>query len=265
MSSGSGDERPPSGDAELTRVWDESYYAHVFVTADEYEHRAIARADGDFLVLDDGTRSARLHERPPLHERRASQRAHPRRDRGGARPLRVRMGRLGDGLPLPRREADRRRPAGPDDWAGRIRFTSSGSEAIELALLIAKTRHRPTERHLPRLRLPRLDARRALADGTPRLAGHPRRGRLRRGPAPGRASRCRACTSHLRPTASTARSGTPIPACKRGDDTLACIAATRAPDPHARARLDRRGRCRADLRRRHVPSASPSTCRSCAS
>ena len=56
MSSGSGDERPPNGDAELTRVWDESYYAHVFVTADEYEHRAIARADGDFLVLEDGTR-----------------------------------------------------------------------------------------------------------------------------------------------------------------------------------------------------------------
>ena len=27
---------------------------------------------------------------------------------------------------------------GPDDWAGRVHFTSSGSEAIELALLVAK-------------------------------------------------------------------------------------------------------------------------------
>jgi len=41
---------------DTIRAWDEDYYAHVFVTADELAHQAVARADGDFLELADGTR-----------------------------------------------------------------------------------------------------------------------------------------------------------------------------------------------------------------
>ena len=43
-------------DWDLIRTWDEEHYAHVFVTADEYEHAAVARTDGDFIELSDGTR-----------------------------------------------------------------------------------------------------------------------------------------------------------------------------------------------------------------
>ena len=43
-------------DWNAIRAWDEDYYAHVFVAADEYEHLAVASADGDFIELADGTR-----------------------------------------------------------------------------------------------------------------------------------------------------------------------------------------------------------------
>ena len=43
-------------DWDLIRTWDDEHYAHVFVTADEYEHVAVARTDGDFIELSDGTR-----------------------------------------------------------------------------------------------------------------------------------------------------------------------------------------------------------------
>jgi taurine---2-oxoglutarate transaminase len=125
-------------DWELARTWDESYYAHVFVTADEYEHRAVASAEGDFLELSDGTRlldftSGLLCANAGHRNQRIRDAVVAALDRygfvweGWSTDLRAKAAKLivYDLL-------------GGDGWAGRVRFTSSGTEAIELALLIAK-------------------------------------------------------------------------------------------------------------------------------
>ena len=111
---------------------------------------------------------------------------------------------------------------GPDDWAGRVRFTSSGSEAIELALLVAKlvtgrpnviTRdfayHGWTTGALSLMGLPGSRGILAAADSDEirRPAGVPMPG-VHFAPAP----YCFSCPI-----------GHTYPACKRGGDTLACI------------------------------------------
>ena len=123
---------------DVIRSWDEEYYAHVFVTEDEYEHRAVARADGDFIELSDGTRlldftSGLLCANAGHRNERIRNAIVEALDRYGfvwesfATDYRARAAKLiVDDL------------LGADGWAGRIRFTSSGSEAIELALLVAK-------------------------------------------------------------------------------------------------------------------------------
>src|SRR5438132_1607915 len=47
---------PGPVDWAAIRDWDERYYAHVFVSAEEYVHQAVVRADGDFVELADGSR-----------------------------------------------------------------------------------------------------------------------------------------------------------------------------------------------------------------
>ena len=195
---------------------------------------------------------AGLHERPPLHERRSSQRAHPRRDRGGARPLRVRLGGLRHRLSLPGGEAHRRRPAGRGRLgrSGALLLLRLGGDRDGAAR--GEARHGSPERHLPRLRLPRLDARGALADGSPRGAWDPRLGRDRRDPPPGRHPDAgRALRSGSVLLRLPDRAHLPGVQARRRDARVHRRA--RAPDPHARARLDRRGGRRADLRCRHVP------------
>ena len=44
-----GDSKQP--DWDVVRAWDEDYYAHVFLTADEYVSHPVASTDGDFLSL----------------------------------------------------------------------------------------------------------------------------------------------------------------------------------------------------------------------
>ena len=111
---------------------------------------------------------------------------------------------------------------GADDWAGRVRFTSSGSEAIELALLIAKlvtgrpnvisrdfAYHGWTHGALSLMGLPGSRGILAAADTDEirRPAGIPMPG-VHFAPAP----YCFSCPI-----------GHTYPACKRGGDTLACI------------------------------------------
>jgi taurine--2-oxoglutarate transaminase len=128
----------PEIDWDAVREWDTTHYAHVFASAGEYEHRAVARTDGDFLELADGTRlldftSGLLCANAGHRNERIRTAIVEALDRygfvweGWATDYRARAAKLivDDVL-------------GPDDWAGRIRFTSSGSEAIELALLVAK-------------------------------------------------------------------------------------------------------------------------------
>ena len=120
------------------RVWDETHYAHVFATAEEYHSETVVGSDGDYLELATGERL--LDFTSGLLCVNAGNRNPRIRDavvaamdelgfvwEGFANPYRTRAAKLilEDVL-------------GPDDWAGRIRFTSSGSEAVELALLVAK-------------------------------------------------------------------------------------------------------------------------------
>ena len=41
---------------EELRAWDERYYAHVFATADEYQHTLIVETDGDYVYTSTGER-----------------------------------------------------------------------------------------------------------------------------------------------------------------------------------------------------------------
>ena len=159
-----------------------------------------------------------------LHERRAPERA----DRAAIVEALERYGFVWEGWATdyrPRREADRRRLA----RAGRlgrpdpVHVVGLGGGRARAAH--REDRHRPTERDLARLRLPRLDARRALADG---LLGS--RGIL----AAADSDEVRRPPGipmqgvHFAPrrTASTARSGTPIRRASRTTTRSPCIAAT---------------------------------------
>jgi taurine--2-oxoglutarate transaminase len=212
-------------DWERVRSWDEDYYAHVFVGADEYEHRAVSHAEGDFLVLADGTRlldftSGLLCANAGHRNERIESAIVEALGRygfvweGWATDYRARAAKLVVEDLL-----------GEDGWAGRIRFTSSGSEAVELALLVAKAvtgrpnvisrdfaYHGWTHGALSLMGLP--GSRGVLAatgsEEVRRPAGIPMQG-VHFAPAP----YCFRCPI-----------GHTYPACKRPDDTLACIAAT---------------------------------------
>lgn len=122
----------------LMRKWDEDYYAHVFVTADEYEHRMVVAAEGDYIEMADGTRLLDFttgllcvtagHRNPHIRQ--------------GIVDALDRFGFVYEGLATPYRAKATKLIMedilGPDDWAGRIRFTASGSEAVELAIMVAK-------------------------------------------------------------------------------------------------------------------------------
>lgn len=129
---------PAAPDWDAVRQWDEDYYAHVFVTAGEYEHRAVARADGDEIELADGTRL--LDFTSGLLCVNAGQRNE--RIRNAIREALDRYGYVWEGYATDLRARAAKLIVedllGPDDWAARLRFTSSGSEAVELALLVAK-------------------------------------------------------------------------------------------------------------------------------
>ena len=212
-------------DWDVVRAWDEAFYAHVFVSADEYEHRAVASAEGDFLVLNDGTRlldftSGLLCANGGHRNERIERAVIEALGRygfvweGWATDLRARAAKLiVDDL------------LGPDDWAARIRFTSSGSEAVELALLIAKlvtgrpnvisrdfAYHGWTHGALSLMGLPGSRGILASPDDAEvrRPAGIPMQG-VHFAPAP----YCFRCPI-----------GHTYPECKRPDDTLACVAAT---------------------------------------
>lgn len=215
----------PEADWDLVRAWDERYYAHVFVTPDEYRHAAVVRTDGDYLELADGTRlldftSGLLCVNAGQRNRRITEAIRDALDRYGyawegfTTDYRARAAKLivEDLL-------------GPDGWAARVRFTSSGSEAVELALLVAKlvtgrpnvisrdfAYHGWTHGALSLMGLPgsRGILASAEADEVRRPAGIPMPG-VHFAPAP----YCARCPI-----------GHSYPACKRGGETLACVDAT---------------------------------------
>lgn len=209
--------------AQLRR-WDEDHYAHVFVTADEYEHQMIVGTDGDYIELADGRRL--LDFTSGLLCVNAGQRNPHIRDAIVA--ALDRFGFVWEGFANPYRAAAAKLIMddilSPDDWAGRIRFTSSGSEAVELAMLVAKlvtdrpniisrdfAYHGWTHGALSAMGLPGSRGILAGPDGEVRRPpGVPLPG-FHFAPAPA----CRRCPI-----------GHTYPECKRGGDSLACIDAT---------------------------------------
>ena len=119
--------------------WDEEYYAHVFMTRDEYQSVVITGVEDDYLILKDGTRVLDLTS--GLLCVNSGQRNPVIRD--AIVEALDRYGFVGEVFATPYRAKAAKLimqdVLGADDWAGRIRFTSSGSEANELAMLVAKT------------------------------------------------------------------------------------------------------------------------------
>lgn len=204
--------------------WDKTGYSHVFMTDEEYNPLFVVGTDGDYLKLADGARM--------LDFTSGLLCVH-----GGQRNKVVReaiidaldnFGFVWEGFATPYRAKATKLIMedilGSDNWAGRMRFTSSGSEAVELALLVAKTvtgrpnivsrdfaYHGWTHGALSAMGLPGSRGILASPDGEIRRPpGIPIPG-VHFAPAP----YCRRCPI-----------GHTYPQCKRGGETLACISAT---------------------------------------
>ncbi len=129
---------PP--DTKQLEAWDRAYYLHEHVSADEYRHIRVVDAEGTHFTLEDGTRILDF----------ASQTAccnlghrHPR----VVEAIKSALDRYGHLTAFPRLGNDYKPVLakmliedvlGADGWAGRVRFLSSGSEAVDQAILIAR-------------------------------------------------------------------------------------------------------------------------------
>ena len=120
------------------REWDERYYLHPFKAASEYHHQAVERGEGSYLVLADGSRvldflsqycCVNLGQSQPQIAAAISEAA-------------SRFAYLSEPWATDYRATASKLIVedllGPDDWAGGVRFVSTGSEAIEMALMVAR-------------------------------------------------------------------------------------------------------------------------------
>jgi taurine--2-oxoglutarate transaminase len=134
-----GDARVASSvDWAAAERWDRAYYLHAVQAQAEYAYIPIERTDGNYLVLPDGSRL--LDFQSQLISDSMGHR-HPRVHAEIARAM-ERYGHVFFGL-----ATDYRARAAKliiedvlagEDWAGRVRILSSGSEAVENALAIAR-------------------------------------------------------------------------------------------------------------------------------
>lgn len=129
---------PKDIDWGKVKEWDEKYYVHLDVTKQEYQHVPIAAVDGDYLIFPDGTKLLDFFNQ--LYCVNSGQ-CNPKIQQA-IREATERYGHLWEAY-----STDYRSKAaklliedilGPDDWAGKVSFVSTGSEAIEKALIIAK-------------------------------------------------------------------------------------------------------------------------------
>jgi taurine--2-oxoglutarate transaminase len=127
-------------DAEILEDWDRRYYLHEHVAPDEYRFVHVVDADGMEFTLADGTRILDFASQTVccnLGHR------HPR----VVDAVKEALGRYGHLTAYPRL-GNHYKPKlakllvedvlGGDGWAGRVRFLSSGSEAVDQAILIAR-------------------------------------------------------------------------------------------------------------------------------
>jgi taurine--2-oxoglutarate transaminase len=120
------------------RDWDERYYLRPFRAEDEYHHIAVDHGEGSYLVLADGRRVLDFLGQYCCVSMGQS---HPR-IRAAITEAAHRFSHLSEPW-----TSDYRAKAAKlivddlldaDDWAGGIRFVSTGSEAVEMAIVMAK-------------------------------------------------------------------------------------------------------------------------------
>lgn len=130
---------PGSGiDWNQVKEWDERYYIHPFRSLDEYQHAPVERAEGSYLYLADGTR---LLDFMSQYICTNLGQGHPKVKAAIAQAI-ERYTYLSEPW-----TSDYRSKAakliiedllGEEGWAGSLRFVSTGSEAVEMAIIMAK-------------------------------------------------------------------------------------------------------------------------------
>jgi len=133
-------------DWQQVKEWDRKYLIHARYSQQEYDPQPLARTEGSWLYRPDGSKildflsgyiSVNIgysHPRIQAAIKEAADSFGFAADHSFATEYRSRVAKLlmEDIL-------------GPDDWAGAVRFTVTGSEAVELACIIAKLyTNRPT-------------------------------------------------------------------------------------------------------------------------
>ncbi len=131
-------ETAASIDWALMEQWDRAYYLHTVQAASEHVWQGVAFQERNHVVLADGTRLL------DFHSQLASDNLGHRHPRVVAEIERA-LGRYGH-VQFAMATDYRARAAklvvedllGPDDWAGRMRLLSSGTDAVESALMMAR-------------------------------------------------------------------------------------------------------------------------------
>jgi taurine--2-oxoglutarate transaminase len=124
-------------DWDQVRDWDERYVFHVLATADEYHSNLVESADGCYVTLADGRRIFDFanqlicvnmgHRHPKIVE--------------AIREATDKFGYVWEGMTTEYRSRAAKlimEDLGVGEWAGRIRFLSTGTEAVENMVLFAK-------------------------------------------------------------------------------------------------------------------------------
>jgi taurine--2-oxoglutarate transaminase len=124
--------------------WDKKYRMHVEFTDEEYQSIPIARAEGDYLITPDGTRL--LDCLNQLICVNAGQ-AQPKIQQA-IRDATERYGFLWEYFTTDYNARASKLLIedilGPYDWAGKVGYTNSGSESVEMALMLARViKNRP--------------------------------------------------------------------------------------------------------------------------
>ena len=118
--------------------WDDKYYVHLDATKEEYAFIPIERTEGDYLVLPDGNKLLDFFNQ--LYCVNAGQ-CNPQ-VQDAIKEASDRYGFVWEAFTTDYRSKAAKLIIedilGDEEWAGKVSFTSSGSEAIEKALIIAK-------------------------------------------------------------------------------------------------------------------------------
>jgi taurine---2-oxoglutarate transaminase len=124
-------------DWDQVRRWDEQYVFHVLATADEYQSNLVESADGCYVTLADGRRIFDFanqlicvnmgHRHPRIMQ--------------AIREATEKFGYVWEGMTTEYRSRAAKlimEDIGVGEWAGRIRFLATGTEAVENMVLFAK-------------------------------------------------------------------------------------------------------------------------------